>query len=178
MHELQRMVDNLEKSEPVSHNKCMIAKLKQLIEQHLKSKACADVGLIDESLFSRSLAFFSSIADHMMRLLDPVNPFKLSFPLPGDPSPTFRLMPEWVVNDMSDFLLFGLKFLPNLASTMVDKFKNLGEKVNMILAEKIRQDKELESVPARVEYAILGETMEGQGRLLPGKFIFTIATTI
>jgi len=127
LRELQKMVDDLEKSEPAwknhpsaSHNRSMIKKWKQQIKRQSKSKACADVGLLDEHLFSRCLNFYTSVADHMMRLLDPLNPHQPSFPLPSEPPMLFRLLPEWVVDDMADFLLFGLQFLPSTVSTVVD----------------------------------------------------------
>lgn len=127
LRELQKMVDDLEKSEPAwrnhpsaSHNRSMIKKWKQQIKRQSKSKACADVGLLDEQLFSRCLNFYTSVADHMMRLLDPLNPHQPSFPLSNDPPQLFKLLPEWVVDDMADFLLFGLQFLPSTVSTVVE----------------------------------------------------------
>ena len=81
LRELQKMVDDLEKSEPAwrnhpsaSHNRSMIKKWKQQIKRQSKSKACADIGLLDEHLFSRCIAFYATVADHMMRLLDPLHP--------------------------------------------------------------------------------------------------------
>ena len=49
-----------------------------------------------------------------------------------------------------------------LGRTMQDvqKFRNLGEKANKIVIEKIRQDEEWENVPAEFECAIMGEMME------------------
>merc|ERR1719471_541704 len=71
LREYQKMVDDLEKSEPAwrnhpsaSHNRSMIKKWKQQIKRQSKSKACADVGLLDEHLFSRCLNFYTSVADH------------------------------------------------------------------------------------------------------------------
>merc|ERR1719234_626705 len=37
-------------------------------------------------------------------------------PLPPSPSPLFCVLPEWVVDDLADFLLFGLQFLPVVVS--------------------------------------------------------------
>lgn len=121
LRELAKMVEDLEKSEPAwrnhpsaSHNKSMLKKWKKQIKQQSKSKACADIGLLDENLFTRCLAFYSSCADHMLRLLDPVQPTSPNFPLPSEPPLLFKLLPEWVVDDMADFLLFGLQFLPQV----------------------------------------------------------------
>jgi hypothetical protein len=32
----------------------------------------------------------------------------------------FKLLPEWMVDDMADFLLFGLQYLPAAVSTSMD----------------------------------------------------------
>jgi len=124
LRELAKMVEDLEKSEPdwrnhpsAAHNRNMLKKWKKQIKQQSKSKACADIGLLDEQLFSRCLSFYSSCADHMLRLLDPVQPNMPNLPLPQEPPLLFKLLPEWVVDDMADFLLFGLQFLPQVVST-------------------------------------------------------------
>jgi len=116
-------VEDLEKSEPAwrshpsaGHNRAMIKKWKQQIKRQSKSKACADVGLLDESLFSRCLQFYTTVADHMLRLLDPTVPHQPRLPLPSDPPQLFCLLPEWVVDDVADFLLFGLQFVPWVVS--------------------------------------------------------------
>jgi len=124
LRELAKMVEDLEKSEPAwrnhpsaSHNKNMLKKWKKQIKQQSKSKACADIGLLDEHLFTRCLTFYSSCADHMLRLLDPAQPTSPRLPLPSEPPLLFKLLPEWVVDDMADFLLFGLQFLPQVVSS-------------------------------------------------------------
>jgi len=124
LRELAKMVEDLEKSEPAwrthpsaSHNRNMLKKWKKQIKQQSKSKACADIGLLDEQLFSRCLNFYSTCADHMLRLLDPLHPCQPAMPLPADPPELFKLLPEWVVDDMADFLLFGLQFLPQVVSS-------------------------------------------------------------
>ena len=129
LRELQKMVEDLEKTEPAwknhpsaGHNKSMIKKWKQQIKKQSKSKACADIGLLDENLFSRCLSFYSSVCEHVMRLLDPANPNPNhpNLPLQSDPPHLFKLLPEWLVDDMADFLLFGLQFMPATVSAQVD----------------------------------------------------------
>ena len=68
------MVDDLEKSEPQWKNhpsagrqRAIIKKYKQQIKKQTKSKQCADIGLLDEVLFSRCMSFYSSAAEHMLR---------------------------------------------------------------------------------------------------------------
>ena len=127
LREYQKMVDDLEKTEPAwknhpsaHHNRSMIKKWKQQIKKQSKSKACADIGLLDEQLFARCLSFYSSVCEHVMRLLDPASPHNPNLPLPQEPPQLFKLLPEWLVDDMADFLLFGLQFMPGTVSSMVD----------------------------------------------------------
>ena len=68
-----------------------------------------------------------------------------------------------------------------LGRTMQDvqKFRNLGEKANKIVIEKIRQDEEWENVPAEFECAIMGEMMEDPVILPSGSYtLFTFESTI
>ena len=127
LRELQKMVDELEKNEhawknhPSAHqNRQMIKKWKQQIKRQSKSKTCADIGLLDEALFSRCLSFYTSVCEHIMRLLD-CSYTRPALPSEGDePSHLFKLLPEWIVDDLADFLLFGLQFMPAVVSSLVD----------------------------------------------------------
>jgi len=119
LKELQKAVDELEKSENVwrnlpsaQQNRTLLKRWKQQIKKQSKSRACADVGLMCESLFSRCLQFYGSVGEHILRLCDPLTPLQPRFPLSQVPSTAFSLLPEWVVDDLADFLLFGLQFLP------------------------------------------------------------------
>ena len=66
-----------------------------------------------------------------------------------------------------------------LGRTMQDvqKFRNLGEKANKIVIEKIRQDEEWENVPAEFECAIMGEMMEDPVILPSGSYTFESTTS-
>ena len=55
---------------------------------------------------------------HLSTLLSSPNSFS-SHP---EPPLLFKLLPEWVVDDMADFLLFGLQFLPQVDAE--DKVSN------------------------------------------------------
>ena len=127
LRELQKMVEELEKNEhawknhPSAHqNRKMIKKWKQQIKKQSKSKTCADIGLLDEQLFSRCLSFYSSVCEHIMRLLDPENFHLPQLEQNQEPPNLFKLLPEWVVDDLADFLLFGLQFMPGTVSNLVD----------------------------------------------------------
>lgn len=121
------MVDDLENLEPAwknhslaSRSHFLITKWKQQIKRQSKSKDFAEVGLLDEYLFSRCLSFYTTVADQMMRTLCPLTPHHPDFLLLSEPVMIVRLLPEWVVDDMADFLLFALQFLPYTVSTVVN----------------------------------------------------------
>ena len=127
LRELQKMVEELEKSEPAwknhssaHQNRQMIKKWKQQIKRQSKSKTCADIGLLDEQLFARCLSFYTSVCEHMMKLLDPANPHLPNLQPNQEPSQLFKLLPEWIVDDLGDFLLFGLQFMPLTVANLVD----------------------------------------------------------
>jgi len=128
LREIQKLVEDLEKSEPAwknhptaaTRNRALIKKWKQQIKKQSKSKACADIGLLDDQLFARCMSFYSSAAEHMLRLIDPVTPRQPRLPLPAEPSQLFSLLPEWLVDDMADFLLFGVQFMPRVVSNNLD----------------------------------------------------------
>ena len=50
----------------------------------------------------------------------------------------------------------------------VQRFRQLGERANKIVVEKIKQDEEWENVPQEFECAIMGEMMEDPVRLPSG----------
>ena len=63
---MQKMVEDLEKSEPAwknhptaARNRTVLKKWKEQLKRQTRSKACSDVGLLDEVLFNRCLNFYS-----------------------------------------------------------------------------------------------------------------------
>jgi ubiquitin conjugation factor E4 B len=127
LRELQQRLDELEKSEPAwknhpsaQRNKQIIKTLKHQIKKQSRSRACADIGLLDQTLFTRCMNFYSSAAEHMLRFFDPVTPLQPRVPFAAEPNPLFAMLPEWVVDDIADFLLFGVQFLPWVVSSSLD----------------------------------------------------------
>ena len=127
LRDLQKMVEELEKTEhawknhpSANQNRKMLKKWKHQIKRQSISKTCADIGLLDESLFGRCISFYTSLCEHIMRLLDPASPLQPQLQQNQEPSTLFKLLPEWVVDDLADFLLFGLQFMPATVSNLVD----------------------------------------------------------
>lgn len=87
-------------------NKELLKRWKQQIKKLLRSKACADAGLLDESLMRRSLLFYTSVAELLIGMMIPGSSTDL---LPTQAPDIFSALPEWYVEDMAEFLLFVLQ---------------------------------------------------------------------
>ena len=94
-----------------ARNKELLKRWKQQIKKLNRSKACADAGLLDESLLRRSLQFYTSVADFLLGLLLQQSPSAgpPTLPLPPEIPAIFSALPEWYVEDIAEFLLFALQ---------------------------------------------------------------------
>ena len=128
IRDLQRMVDEMEKTEqwgglPVgSRHKRLLKKWKSQLKKLNKSKICSDAGLLDEKLLERCLTFYSGVCLMLLGCLlgNNDNPQTSSIEVarmmcspgadpPKLPSTTpklFAAMPEWFLDDITEFLLF------------------------------------------------------------------------
>ena len=158
--ELQKAINELEKSEsqwkmhPVlgPRNKNMLNRYKKQLKRFNKAKMAADVGLLDSNLFSRSLNFYSSVCEFLLKMMQGEKKNKNSaetnsendeknegdqedeeerfvfnpgqkIKLPLDPSSIpleFASLPEWIIDDFADFLLFALQFSPSIVVDHID----------------------------------------------------------
>lgn len=119
LRDLQKMLDELQNTEPqwkdtpfAEHNRDLIKQWKQQLKRLVKSKLCADAGLIDPVLLRRCLHFYISVAEVLLGLLTgtapPGNPLP-ELPLPQEVPRKFTALPEWYVEDIAEFLLFTLQ---------------------------------------------------------------------
>ncbi|KAG7159189.1 Ubiquitin conjugation factor E4 B-like 3, partial [Homarus americanus] len=90
-----------------------------------KSKLCADAGLLDENLLERCIHFYAGVAQIILRALTggptTLAPLGVSLadtatilPLPPDLPELFAALPEWYLDDMAEFLLFTLQYVPKV----------------------------------------------------------------
>ncbi|XP_046673336.1 ubiquitin conjugation factor E4 B isoform X1 [Homalodisca vitripennis] len=126
LRDLQKLVEEMQSSEShwkslpfASRNKELIKRWKQQIKKLTRSKACADAGLLDDNLMRRALLFYTSVAEFLLRILSD-NPLNPSLPLPADTPQLFSAFPEWYVEDIAEFLLFALQFVPGVIATSMD----------------------------------------------------------
>ncbi|XP_040567743.1 ubiquitin conjugation factor E4 B [Lepeophtheirus salmonis] len=118
LRELQKMVDELEKAEsrvrevPSALRNRQLKKWKEQIKKLNKSKACSDTGLLDPQVFNRCLQFYSTVCEFLSNIICP-NDGLISLPLPEQENKLFASLPEWIIDDMADFLLFALHYFPH-----------------------------------------------------------------
>jgi len=127
LRDLQKLVEEMQSSEShwkslpfATRNKELIKRWKQQIKKLTRSKACADAGLLDENLIRRCLMFYTSVAEFLLSLLTD-NPLNPSLPLAAEPPQLFSALPEWYVEDIAEFLLFALQFVPSVIANTMDQ---------------------------------------------------------
>ncbi|KAK9882976.1 hypothetical protein WA026_001192 [Henosepilachna vigintioctopunctata] len=121
IRDLQKLLDETVATEaqwkntPMFHrNKEFIKRWRQQIKKLNKSKACADAGLLDKNLIRRSLIFYTSVAELLLKLMNSNDPNCHS---------VFSALPEWYIEDIAEFLLFALQHVPSvIATNMEDSF--------------------------------------------------------
>ncbi|KAK4326138.1 hypothetical protein Pmani_003303 [Petrolisthes manimaculis] len=135
IRDLQKMVEEIESTEsqwgslPVaSRQRELLKKWKTQLKKLNKSRICADAGLLDENLLERCLHFYAGVAQVILRALSGGGSLNLAtlgaslpdtantvLPLPSDPPELFAALPEWYLDDLAEFLLFTLQYIPKVA---------------------------------------------------------------
>ncbi|XP_042239775.1 ubiquitin conjugation factor E4 B-like isoform X2 [Homarus americanus] len=132
IRDLQKMVEEIESTEsqwgslPVAaRQRELLKKWKMQLKKLNKSKLCADAGLLDENLLERCIHFYAGVAQIILRALTggptTLAPLGVSLadtatilPLPPDLPELFAALPEWYLDDMAEFLLFTLQYVPKV----------------------------------------------------------------
>ncbi|KAF4524156.1 hypothetical protein B566_EDAN010611 [Ephemera danica] len=130
LRELSKLIDEIQGSERqwrdtqyAARNKEYLRKYKHQLKKLTRRKACAEAGLMDETLLRRAMGFYSSVAEFLLLvMLPPGSSYGSSatYNLPLEAPQHFTAFPEWYVEDIADFLLFVLQFSPNVALEGLD----------------------------------------------------------
>uniref|UniRef100_A0A1L8DSG4 Ubiquitin conjugation factor E4 B n=1 Tax=Nyssomyia neivai TaxID=330878 RepID=A0A1L8DSG4_9DIPT len=79
-----------------------------------RSKACCDIGLLDENVLRQCMRFYSTVCEFILYHMEGKRisgPFMTTIPPPQlQPTAEFSALPEWYVEDIADFLLFCMQF--------------------------------------------------------------------
>uniref|UniRef100_A0A0S7EWR7 UBE4B n=1 Tax=Poeciliopsis prolifica TaxID=188132 RepID=A0A0S7EWR7_9TELE len=120
IRELNRTVEELKNSESqwkdsplASRHREMLKRCKTQLKKLVRAKACADVGLLDENLLRRSLQFYSTVIQLILRMVDPAYP-NITLPLNPEIPKSFAALPEFYVEDVAEFLLFVVQYSPQV----------------------------------------------------------------
>uniref|UniRef100_A0A069DY57 Ubiquitin conjugation factor E4 B n=1 Tax=Panstrongylus megistus TaxID=65343 RepID=A0A069DY57_9HEMI len=128
LRDLQKLVDEMLNSEEqwkslpfAARNKELIKRWKHQIKKLIRNKSCAEAGLLDKTLMRRALLFYTSVAEFLLQVLTdaPYN-YNPQLPLPQEPPLTFAALPEWYVEDIAEFLLFVLQYMPSVVADGLD----------------------------------------------------------
>ncbi|XP_077511847.1 ubiquitination factor E4B isoform X2 [Amblyomma americanum] len=111
LRELQRLAQELATAQPLweasplaGHNRRLLSKWRTQARRVAQSKLCADAGLLDPLLLSRSLGLYNRAAAVFLGVLQAA---------PADGLPRlFAAYPEWYIEDIADFLLFVIQYQP------------------------------------------------------------------
>ncbi|XP_072512676.1 ubiquitin conjugation factor E4 B isoform X2 [Salminus brasiliensis] len=120
IRDLNRTVEELKNSESqwkdsplASRHREMLKRCKTQLKKLVRSKACADAGLLDENLLRRCLQFYSVVIQLILRMVDPAYP-NISMPLNPEIPKSFAALPEFYIEDVAEFLLFIVQYSPQV----------------------------------------------------------------
>ncbi|KAK2710160.1 hypothetical protein QYM36_013732 [Artemia franciscana] len=132
LRDYQKLVRELEQTESqwkntpgAKKNAAMIKHWKFQITKLQRSKPCADAALLDSNMLRRTILFYNSVADFLLRILVPDYPGHWSYDAQFVPQPAppelFAAMPEWFLEDMADYILFALQVAPDAVALSLDQ---------------------------------------------------------
>ncbi|XP_051518119.1 ubiquitin conjugation factor E4 B-like isoform X1 [Myxocyprinus asiaticus] len=120
IRDLNRTVEELKNSENqwkdsplASRHREMLKRCKTQLKKLVRSKACADAGLLDENLLRRCLQFFSMVIQLILRMVEPAFPH-VTLPLNLEIPKSFAALPEFYIEDVAEFLLFIVQYSPQV----------------------------------------------------------------
>ncbi|XP_042199483.1 ubiquitin conjugation factor E4 B isoform X2 [Callorhinchus milii] len=120
IRDLNRTVEELKNSESqwkdsplANRHREMLKRCKTQLKKLVRSKACADAGLLDENLLRRCLQFYGTLIQLIFRMVDPRYP-DMTLPLIAEVPKVFAALPEFYLEDVAEFLLFIVQYSPQV----------------------------------------------------------------
>ncbi|XP_072888318.1 ubiquitin conjugation factor E4 B isoform X2 [Hemitrygon akajei] len=120
IRDLNRTVEELKNSESqwkdsplANRHREMLKRCKTQLKKLVRSKACADTGLLDENLLRRCLQFYGTLIQLIFRLIDSRYP-DMTLPLNPEIPKVFAALPEFYLEDIAEFLLFIVQYSPQV----------------------------------------------------------------
>ncbi|XP_062871127.1 ubiquitin conjugation factor E4 B isoform X2 [Trichomycterus rosablanca] len=120
IRDLNRTVEELKNSESqwkdsplATRHREMLKRCKTQLKKLVRSKACADAGLLDDNLLRRCLQFYSTVIQLILRMVDPAYP-NVTLPLNPEIPKSFAALPEFYIEDVAEFMLFIVQYSPQV----------------------------------------------------------------
>ncbi|GAA6010598.1 hypothetical protein JCM11491_002989 [Sporobolomyces phaffii] len=92
-----------------------IDRYKKKIEQWKSHLLCYEVQLLDPEYLAKCIGYTNLMMSWLVRLVDPKGKHphqKIEFPLPNETPEIFRMLPEFLIEDITEFLSFTSKYAP------------------------------------------------------------------
>ncbi|GAA5912608.1 ubiquitin conjugation factor core domain-containing protein [Sporobolomyces salmoneus] len=92
-----------------------IDRYKKKIEQWKSHLLCYEVQLLDPEYLAKCIGYMNLMMAWLVRLVDPKGKHphqKIEFPLPNKTPEVFRMLPEFLIEDITEFLSFTSKYAP------------------------------------------------------------------
>ncbi|KAJ2945762.1 hypothetical protein O0L34_g604 [Tuta absoluta] len=119
--DLKKVIDELIAAEPqwrhsfsAFRNRELLHRWRRQIRRLYRSKACAETGLLDDELMRRSVQFYASVCALLSRQLD------ASLGGVGAAVDAFKAIPEWYVEDIAEFMLFAVQYVPQTVADYIE----------------------------------------------------------
>ncbi|XP_059048694.1 ubiquitin conjugation factor E4 B [Achroia grisella] len=129
--DLQKVMEELVAAEPqwrnsisAFRNRELLRRWRRQIKRLHRSKQCAETALLDGELMRRSLQFYASVCELLVQQLAAAAPASPASPAaPAEPPPAslaFRALPEWYVEDIAEFMLFAVQYVPQIVADYIE----------------------------------------------------------
>jgi len=109
LREIQKAQKRMEQAPQSPQTDMFLQRIKQQLEIYVKAKFCYDVQLLDPEVIGSAFKYYSFVCLYLMAVADPENK---GMPLPKNAPLTFKVLPEYLVEDTTEFFLFLAKYSP------------------------------------------------------------------
>ncbi|GAA5886450.1 hypothetical protein JCM16303_001413 [Sporobolomyces ruberrimus] len=92
-----------------------IDRFKKKMEQWKSHLLCYEVQLLDPEYLAKCIGYTNLMMAWLVRLVDPKGKHphqKIEFPLPNETPEVFKMLPEFLIEDITEFLSFTSKYAP------------------------------------------------------------------
>ncbi|KAL0871377.1 hypothetical protein ABMA27_005111 [Loxostege sticticalis] len=119
--DLQKVIEELMAAEPqwrnsfsALRNRELLSRWRRQIKRLHRSKQCAETALLDGDVMRRSMQFYASACALLTAQLEAARAGT------GPRAGAFRATPEWYVEDIAEFMLFAVQYVPRIVADYIE----------------------------------------------------------